>query len=64
MDEVATVDGLVRYVCAFCNNPTDDEPRYALLTVKWAFSEASQGLGAHTSCLRAAVHPSIPLAIE
>lgn len=64
MDEVATVDGMVIYICAFCNRSTDDEPRYALLTVQWSFSVASQSLGAHTACLRSAVHPSIPLAIE
>lgn len=58
------MDGLVRYVCAFCAKPTDDEPRYALLTVQWAFSNATQGLGAHTACLRAAVDASVPLAIE
>jgi len=64
MDEVPTVDGLVRYICAFCSTSTEDEPRYALLDARWAYSEASQALGAHTMCLRAAVHASIPLAIE
>lgn len=64
MSEVPKVDGLVRFVCAFCNKSTDDDPRYAQLNVAWAFSEATQGLGAHVACLRAAVHDSIPLAIE
>jgi hypothetical protein len=69
-DTVAPVDGIptvgefVRYVCAFCNQATDDDPRYAHLQVDWPYSGESQALGAHAACLRAAAHPSIPIAVE
>ena len=64
MDEVPTVDGLVRFVCAFCNGGTEDDPQYALIDVRWAFSGAAQSLGAHAACLRSSVHKSIPLAVD
>jgi len=54
----------VRYVCAFCSQPTDDDPRYAQLDLWWPLSGESQSLGAHAACLRAAVQRSIPLAVE
>lgn len=54
----------VRYICAFCNQSTHDDPRYVHLSLDWPHSGESQSLGAHTACLRAAVHESIPLANE
>jgi len=57
-------DPQVRYICAFCNQTTNDDPRYAQVDVWWPDSIESQTLGAHTACLRAAVHSSIPLAVE
>jgi hypothetical protein len=53
-----------RYVCAFCNQKTDDDPRYAEVDLRWPHLGESQGLGAHAACLRAVVHESIPLALE
>lgn len=64
MEEVERVGEFVRYVCAFCNKPTDDDPRYAHIAVDWPHSDESQFLGAHTACLREAVDRSIPLASE
>lgn len=64
MEDVPTVGGFVRYICAFCAQPTDDDPRYAHLSVDWPHSGESQGLGAHGACLRDAIHRSIPLAVE
>ena len=57
-------DAPERYICAFCNQPTDDDPRYVQVDVTWPDSIESQSLGAHTACLRAAIHDSIPLAVE
>jgi hypothetical protein len=54
----------VRYVCAFCSEATDDDPQYAHLALDWPCSGESQALGAHAACLRMAIHPSIPLAVE
>jgi len=64
MEEVPTIGAFVRYLCAFCSQPTDDDPLYVHVSLDWPYSGESQALGAHTSCLRAAVHESIPLAAE
>jgi hypothetical protein len=64
VEEFQRVGEFVRYICAFCNQGTDDDPRYAHLTVDWPYSGESQALGAHAACLRAAVDQSIPLAVE
>jgi hypothetical protein len=40
----------VCYSCAFCNKATDDDPRYAHLTLDWPYSGESQALGAHAAC--------------
>lgn len=58
------VGEFVRYVCAFCGQPTADDPQYVHMSLDWPHSGESQGLGAHAACLRAAVHKSIPLAAE
>jgi hypothetical protein len=64
VEEVPMAGEFVRYICAFCNQPTDDDPRYVHLALDWPHSGESQALGAHAACLRAAVHQSIPLANE
>lgn len=64
VEEIPMVGQIVRYVCAFCNLATDEDPLYVYLGLHWPYSGESQGLGAHLTCLRAAVHPSIPLAVE
>jgi hypothetical protein len=64
VDDIPTAGEFVRYLCAFCNQATDDDPRYAHVTLDWPYSGESQALGAHAACLRAAVHRSIPLAVE
>lgn len=64
MEDVPRVGESVRYICAFCNKGTDEDPQYAHLTLDWPYSGESQALGAHTACLRAAVHQSIELAVE
>lgn len=51
----------VRYACAFCGQPTDEDPQYVHISVDWAYSGESQALGAHGACLRAALPPSTPL---
>lgn len=53
-----------RYICALCNRPTDDDRLYVLVALTWPYTGESQSLGAHTACLRQAVHASIPLAQE
>lgn len=52
------------YVCSICGRPTEDDPRYVLIRLDWPYSGESQGLGAHTACLRAVVSDGIPLANE
>lgn len=64
MDEAKSVNGFVQYICAFCNEKTDDDPRYVHLSIDWPLTGESQVLGAHAACLRAAVHASMPLAQE
>jgi len=61
-EDVPKVGGFVRYVCAFRNEATDDDLRYAHLTLDWPSSGESQALGAHAACLRAAAHGWISLA--
>lgn len=53
-----------RFLCGFCGEPADDEPRYVRLYVSWDHSEASQTIGAHHACLVAALQPRFPLAVE
>ncbi|GII98954.1 hypothetical protein CLV28_2738 [Sediminihabitans luteus] len=53
-----------QYICAFCSKPTDDDPRYIHLDLSWLHSGASQAIGAHHSCLVAALQPGFPLAVE
>ena len=53
-----------QFICGFCGEPTDDEPRYVSLHVTWGHSEASQWIGAHHACLVAALQPRFPLAVE
>jgi len=62
--EVEAAASFVQYVCAFCNQPTDEDPRYVHLTLDWPHSGETQAAGAHTACLRRVVHASIPLAGE
>jgi len=64
VDEIQRAGEFVRYICAFCNQATDDDPRYAHLQIDWPYSGESQALGAHAACLRAAVDASIPIAVE
>ncbi len=54
----------VRFLCAFCNQPTDDDPGYLHITLDWPYSGETQALGAHAACLRTAIHEGIPLANE
>lgn len=61
MGDVEFAGEWVRYVCAFCAEPTDDDPRYVHLTVDWAYTGEAQALGAHGACLEASLHPSVPL---
>jgi hypothetical protein len=42
----------VQYLCAFCNNVTDDEPRYVSIELAWPTTGESQSLGAHTALVR------------
>ncbi len=58
------VGDFVRYICAFCNQPTNDDPCYVHIGLDWPHSGESQSLGAHAACLRAAVHQAIPLAVD
>ena len=51
----------VRFVCAFCDQPTNEDPQYVHITVDWAYTGESQTMGAHGACLRAGVSPSTPL---
>lgn len=50
----------VRFICAFCGEGIEDDPRYAHLRVDWPYSGESQAMGAHGAYLRggrAAVNP-------
>jgi hypothetical protein len=60
VDQTPAAGEFVRYICAFCNQVTDDDPRYAHLQVDWPYSGESQAMGAPPRV----VHPSIPIAIE
>lgn len=53
-----------RFLCGFCGEPTDDDPRYVRLDVSWDHIATSQTIGAHHACLVAALQPRFPLAVE
>ena len=53
---------LERFVCSFCGGDTDDDPRYVCIDLSWPYSVAKQRLGAHHTCLEAALRPGFPLA--
>lgn len=64
VEEVPMAGEFVQYVCAFCNQTTDDDPQYVHMSLDWPYSGESQSLGAHAACLRTVVHASIPLVNE
>jgi hypothetical protein len=64
VEEVPMAGEFASYICAFCNQPTDDDPLYVHIGLDSPHSADSQALGAHAACLRGAVHDSIPLAVE
>jgi len=53
-----------QYICAFCGEPTTDDPGYIRLDLSWVHSQATQTIGAHHACLAAALQPGFPLAVE
>jgi hypothetical protein len=58
-------EGSFRVACAFCTQtvtPVGDDPLEVF--VRGALTDGEQGLYAHAECLRAAVHPSVPLLTE
>jgi hypothetical protein len=57
-------EGAEQFVCAFCGEKTDDDPRYVRIDLTWTHSVATQQLGAHMACLEAALQPGFPLAID
>jgi hypothetical protein len=54
-------DSAERFVCAFCGEDTDSAQDYVRMDLSWPTSRASQSLGAHGACLRAAIQPGMPL---
>jgi hypothetical protein len=52
---------LPRYMCCFCNLPTDDQAAHEVAYLHAFVTDRSQviSLGAHLECLRRAVHPKI-----
>jgi hypothetical protein len=61
---MSTVTSDQQFTCAFCEQTTEDDPRYIRLDLSWAHSEAFQSFGAHHACLVAALAPGFPLAVE
>jgi len=52
---------LPRYVCCFCNTPTDGTPADETAFMLAYVGDRSEviSLGTHLSCLRRAVHPAV-----